>query len=177
MVTDQPAYHLDHLDLALLEALATHPRAGDLELSRVVRVARATVQARLRRMEEAGVVTGWGPRLDLAAAGYPVKAVVSLEIAQGRLDAVGEELAALPQVTEAYVTTGTADIVCTVAAASHQDLQAVLLQLHTAASVVRSTSVVVLTTLVAPRTLPLLAAGAEERAAAGERTPRAPAYR
>jgi DNA-binding Lrp family transcriptional regulator len=58
---------LDALDLA---ALHEHPRAGVLELSRVTRVARATLQSRLRRLEQLGVITGCGPEVDLAAAGY-----------------------------------------------------------------------------------------------------------
>src|SRR4051794_9228826 len=42
----------DALDVALLRALHEHPRIGDLELSRTARVARATVQGRLRRLDE-----------------------------------------------------------------------------------------------------------------------------
>ncbi len=45
--------NLDAVDLALLDAMNKHPRAGALELSRQVKVARATVQARLKRMEDA----------------------------------------------------------------------------------------------------------------------------
>ena len=58
---------LDALDLALLGALRDSPRAGVLQLSRITQVARATVQARLDRMERAGVITGYGPDIDLAA--------------------------------------------------------------------------------------------------------------
>ena len=47
---------LDALDLALVTALRENPRAGVLELSRVTRVARATVESRLKRMEQAGAV-------------------------------------------------------------------------------------------------------------------------
>ena len=70
---------LDALDLALLGALRDSPRAGVLQLSRITQVARATVQARLDRMERAGVITGYGPDIDLAAAGYSVLAFVTLE--------------------------------------------------------------------------------------------------
>src|ERR1044072_2909468 len=95
---------MDALDVALIQALREHPRAGDLELSRRTKVARATVQSRLSKMEAAGIITGYGPDIDLAAAGHPVQAFVTLEIAQGRLEVVGEELESLPNVLEAYVT-------------------------------------------------------------------------
>ncbi|KQP75641.1 AsnC family transcriptional regulator [Aeromicrobium sp. Leaf289] len=148
---------MDALDLALVAALREHPRAGDLELSRVVKVARATVQSRLAKMEAAGVITGYGPDVDLTAAGLPVLAFATLEIAQGRLEDVRAELDSLPNVLEAYVTSGTADVVCKIAASSHADLQDVLLHMSTSGSIVRSTSIVVLSELVAPRVLPVLA--------------------
>ena len=47
---------------------------------RVLGVARATVQARLGKLEQSGVVTGHGPDVDLAATGHAVQAFVTLEI-------------------------------------------------------------------------------------------------
>jgi DNA-binding Lrp family transcriptional regulator len=148
---------LDTLDLALLTALADHPRAGALELSRRLCVARGTVQARIQRLEDSGVVTGYGPDVDLAAAGFGVQAFVTLEIAQGALDDLTAELTAMPGVLEAHATTGSGDVLCRVAARSHGDLQRTLLQLGRSGTVVRSTSVVALSELVPLRTLPLLA--------------------
>lgn len=162
---------IDRLDIALLEALTEHPRAGDLELSRTTRVARATVQARLRRLQEAGVIADWGPTVDVAAAGFPVQCFVTLEISQGALDEVARDLTAIPQVLEAYVTTGSFDVLCRVATRSHPELQATLVRIDKSPSVVRSTSVMVLSVLVEPRVLPLLAG------AATAPSPRAPAYR
>lgn len=147
---------LDGLDLTLLDLLESHPRIGVLELSRLAAVARATVTARLRRMETERVITGYGPTVDVAAAGYPVQALATLEIAQGRIDDVAGLLEQLPQVLEAYATTGTGDVICRLAATSNEDLQTALLTLHRSDVVRRSTSVVIMSVVVAPRTLPLL---------------------
>src|SRR6201996_8651995 len=168
-MADDPV--LDPLDLALLAALRQRPRAGVLELSRVVRVARATVQSRLERMEKAGVITGYGPEVDVAAAGFGVLAFVTLSIAQGALEAVQSDLAAIPAVLQAYAITGSADVVCQVAATSHADLQQVLLRIDSSPSVARSTSAIVLSTVIAPRDLPLL----QSRTPAS--VPRSPAFR
>ncbi|MCL2614974.1 MAG: Lrp/AsnC ligand binding domain-containing protein [Nocardioidaceae bacterium] len=165
------AITLDAVDIALLTALTEHPRAGDLELSRQTRVARATVQSRLRRLTEAGVIADWSPTLDVVAAGFEVQAYVTLEIAQGALDDVAADLAELPEVIEAYVTTGTHDVLCRVATRSHLELQAALVAIDRSSSVVRSTSVMVLSVLIAPRMLPLLASGDPSP------SHRAPAYR
>ena len=147
---------LDSLDLSLLRALREQPRAGALQLSRLTRVARATVQARLDRMEQAGVITGYGPDVDVAAAGFPVRALVTLEIAQGALDQVTADLAAIPGVLEAYAVTGSADVVAMVAAQSHADLQQTLLRIDSSPAVARSISSIVLSTVIPRRDLPLL---------------------
>jgi DNA-binding Lrp family transcriptional regulator len=168
-MADDPV--LDPLDLALLAALRRRPRAGVLELSRLVRVARATVQSRLERLEKAGVITGYGPEVDITAAGFPVQAFVTLEIAQGSLDKLHRDLSSIPGVIEAYATTGTADVRCRVAAASNADLQQILLQLNASPWVARSTSAVLLSTVIAPRVMPLL----ESRPRAS--STRAPAFR
>ena len=168
---------LDALDVALLTALRDHPRAGDLELSRVTGVARATVTARLERLTAGGVVTGHGPDVDVTAAGFGVQAFVTLEIAQGAIEAVTRDLEAIPGVLEAYATTGVGDVLCRVAARSHGALQQTLVDLNRSSAVVRSTSVVVLSEIVPWRTLPLLATGAAAGAgrSALHRTARSPA--
>jgi len=166
-------HQLDTLDLALLTALRDKPRAGILELSRTLRVARATVQSRLDRLERAGVITGYGPDIDIAAAGFPVQAYVTLEIVQGALADVSADLSAIAGVVEAYATTGSGDVLCRVAAASHEHLQKILLRLNASTSVARSTSVVVLSTVVAPRVLSLLLSSTSEPTT----MTRAPAFR
>jgi len=129
---------MDALDIDLLAALRSNTRAGVLELSRTLRVARGTVQARLDRLEQSGVITGYGPEIDLPAAGYGVQAFVTLEIAQGDLDEVTAELHAQPAVLEAYATTGSSDVICKLAASSHEDLQQALLALNRSPSIGRS---------------------------------------
>lgn len=162
---------LDSLDLALLAALRANPRAGVLQLSRLTRVARATVQARLDRLERSGVITGYGPDVDVAAAGFGVLAFVTLEIHQGALSQVQDDLAAIPGVLEAYAITGVGDVLCQVAATSHADLQQTLLRIDSSPSVARSTSAIALSTVIKRRDLPLLTS----RPAA--RSSRAPAFR
>lgn len=162
---------LDALDLALLTALRENRRAGVLQLSRITRVARATVQARLDRMEQAGIITGYGPDVDVAAAGFGVLAFVTLEIAQGALERVREDLAAIPGVLEAYAITGSGDVLCQVAATSNADLQQTLLRIDGSPSVARSTSAIALSTVIKRRDLPLLTSRPSARAT------RSPAFR
>src|SRR5437899_11869585 len=107
---------IDRLDAGLLRALDETPRAGVLELARQLGVARGTVQARLDKLQARGVITGFGPDLDLRVIGYTVLAFVTLEIAQGRLADVTEHLAGIPEVLEAHATTGPGDLHCRIVA-------------------------------------------------------------
>ena len=59
---------LDQLDLDLLNLLLEEPQAGMREYARVLGVARGTVQARLERLEAAGVITGWAPSVEIGRA-------------------------------------------------------------------------------------------------------------
>ena len=88
---------LDRIDERLIAALASFPRAGMLQLAREVGVARNTAQARFDRLLEEGVITGFGPELDLRRVGYGVSAFVSLEIAQGQGSGVDGHLAGHPR--------------------------------------------------------------------------------
>lgn len=51
----------DALDARIITLFTDEPRMSVLEASRTLQVARATVQARLDRMQRLGVISGWGP--------------------------------------------------------------------------------------------------------------------
>jgi len=150
---------IDRLDAALIELLAAEPRVGMLEASRRLGVARGTVQARLDRLQDRGVITGYGPTVDPAALGYEVTAFITLEIRQaGGHDPVAERLAAIPEVLEVHTITGAGDMLCRVVARGNADLQRVLDAIVSAEGVVRSATLISLATQVPYRVLPLVRA-------------------
>lgn len=147
---------MDDLDVRLLDLFAAEPRIGVLEASRRLGVARATVQARLNKLESSGVITGWGPELDPAAMGHPVTAFLTLEIRQGYgHGAVAAHLARIPQVLEAMTITGAGDMLCRVVAGSNADLQRVIDAVLADPGIERSTTVIALASQVRHRVLPL----------------------
>ena len=160
MTTDPPG-PVDALDAALIELLAAEPRVGVLEASRRLRVARGTVQARLERLHDRGVITGYGPDVDPAALGYEVTAFVTLEIRQaGGHDPVAERLAAIPEVLEVHTITGAGDMLCRVVARTNADLQRVVDAIVEVNGVVRTATVIALDVPVRYRVLPLVRAAA-----------------
>ncbi|MGH9055040.1 MAG: Lrp/AsnC family transcriptional regulator [Acidimicrobiales bacterium] len=144
-------YELDGIDERLLAVLASLPRAGMLQVAREVGVARNTAQARLDRLLTAGVVTGFGPELDLRRVGFAVSAFVAVEIAQGRSGAVDEHLEAIPEVLAAYMTTGPYDLLCRVVARDNDHLGQVIARILDVPGVTRTTTSLILATRIAPR--------------------------
>ena len=162
MTISSPGW-VDSLDVMLIDLLAAEPRVGVLEASRRLRVARGTVQARLERLQDRGVITGYGPDVDPVALGYEVTAFVTLEIRQaGGHDPVADRLAAVPEVLEVHTITGAGDMLCRVVARSNADLQRVIDAIVSTAGVVRSATLISLATQVPYRVLPLV------RSAAGQ---------
>jgi DNA-binding Lrp family transcriptional regulator len=144
-------YQLDRIDERLIAALATFPRAGMIQLARTVGVARNTAQAHLDRLLAAGVITGFGPELDLRRVGYGVSAFVALEIAQGRSSDVDEHLLAIPELVEAYMTTGPSDLLCRVVARDNDHLGQVISRILEVPGISRTTTSLILATRIAPR--------------------------
>jgi DNA-binding Lrp family transcriptional regulator len=147
---------IDRLDVELLEMLATDARAGVVDLASRLGISRNTVQARLRRLEEGGLVTGYRPELKLAVAGVSVEAFVGLEVQQGRLASIIDALIAMPQVSEIHATTGREDLLVRVATETQADLQQLIEGIVGTPGVVHSTTTLALTTPLPYRAVPLL---------------------
>lgn len=147
---------VDALDARILRLMLEQPRTSVREYARILGIARGTLQARLDRLERDGVVTGTGPRLSPAALGHPVLAFVHIEVTQGHLDDVGDALAALPEIIEAFSITGGGDLLTRVVARDNEHLEDVIQRLIQLPGVVRTRTEVALRERVPHRMLPLV---------------------
>jgi DNA-binding Lrp family transcriptional regulator len=147
---------IDALDARLIRALCDVPRAGVMELARQLGVARGTVQARLDKLQQRGIISGFDPDLDLRAMGYEVLAFVSLEIAQGRLFDVGAHLREIPEVLEIHSVTGPGDLLCRVVARTNDHLQHVISRILEVHGIDRTSTQIALTEQLRHRVLPLV---------------------
>jgi DNA-binding Lrp family transcriptional regulator len=152
---------IDELDARILRLLTDEPRVGVLEASRRLGVARGTVQARLDKLIATGVVRSLAPSLDPAAMGYRVTAFATLEIRQGGRESVAGHLARIPEVLEVHTITGSGDLLCRIVARDNDDLQRVIDDLVSDVDIVRTSTLIALSTVVAPRVLPLVTAAAQ----------------
>jgi DNA-binding Lrp family transcriptional regulator len=165
---------IDALDARLIRAMCDTPRAGVMELARQLGVARGTVQARLDKLQQRGVICGFDPDLDLRAMGYEVLAFVSLEIAQGHLDVVCRHLREIPEVLEIHSVTGQGDLLCRVVAHTNDHLQHVIGQMLEVAGINRTTTQIALTEQLHHRVLPLVELAIDDDDAGEGVTPHGP---
>ena len=147
--------------MQLIEALRAEPRVGLLEISRRLGVARGTVQARLAKLEQRGVITGYGPEVEPAKMGYPIAAFVFVELNQGRLADAVEAARAVPEVLEVDAVSGDQDLICRVVARDTEHLQEIVNGLVASEAIQRCTSHIVLSRQVSPRSAPLLRSAAQ----------------
>lgn len=147
---------IDRLDVKLLEMLARDARMGVVELASTLGISRNTVQSRLRRLEQGGLLVGYRPEIDLAQAGIATQAFIGLEVQQGRLSSIVDALAEIPQVLEIHATTGREDLLVRVASQTQAALQQLIEQIVAVPGVVHSTTTLALTTPLPYRVVPLL---------------------
>lgn len=167
------AYGVDALDGRIITLFTQQPSIGVLGASRDLGVARGTVQARLDRLVERGVITSMAPTVDPGATGFPVTAFCQLQIRQttGQTP-IAEHLSAIAEVIEAYTITGSFDMLVVAVARSNADLQRVIDQIVEHEQIERASTQIVLATHITRRTLPLVqAAAAADRTAEHDADP------
>ncbi|MFC4950574.1 Lrp/AsnC family transcriptional regulator [Pseudonocardia sp. GCM10023141] len=150
------ADRLDATDARLLLALSESPRASVLALSERLGLSRNTVQARLAGLEARGVLASFERRIDPAALGFPLTAYVMVQVVQRLLDEVAAALGGVPEVLEVQGVSGPSDLLVKVVARDGDDLYRIAGLLLAIEGVERTSTSMVMTTLVEHRVAPLL---------------------
>lgn len=97
---------LDPTDIAILEALQENGRIGMSELGRRIGLSQPATSERVKRLEERGVISGYGVRLDAARLGLGMMAVIRLRTTHEHIKPCLVLFAELPQVIEVLRLTG-----------------------------------------------------------------------
>jgi DNA-binding Lrp family transcriptional regulator len=112
-------------DQDLLHLLQANARAPVAELARKLGLSRTTVQDRLRRLEEQGVIAGYGVRLTrMAEAGLSAWVSVSVEARQQL--AVAKALSHMKGIALLQAVSGKMDFVALVRAAAAEEMDGIL---------------------------------------------------
>jgi Lrp/AsnC family leucine-responsive transcriptional regulator len=101
---------LDGIDRRIIDILTDEGRISFRELAERVHLAPSSAADRVRRLEQQGVITGYGARIDRACLGRDVRAVVDVSLPPGLDPAEFERrLATRDEVALAVYVTGPAD--------------------------------------------------------------------
>lgn len=147
---------IDRLDSEILGKLTENARSAVADLAGSLGVARNTVMARIRRLEETGVLSGFMPLVDLEAVGIPVQAFVALELNQRKMTQVVTSLGEFVHVLEINTQAGREDLLARVAAPTHRELQEVIGQMIQIDGVRHTVTTMIVSTPLPFRTQPLL---------------------
>ncbi len=138
---------MDDLDRALLTALINNARTSMRKLAKQLNVAPGTVAARMRRLEDEGVVHGYAPLLNATAVGWEFTIIVGLRIIKGRLLEVQEKIGCDSRVVAIYDVTGEVDSLIVARMRDREDLDDFTKTVLSTEGVERSITHVVLNTV------------------------------
>jgi len=98
-------------DRQLIALLRDNARMSVTELAQRLRVSRATVQNRIDKLEQSGVIIGYTVRLKPEAEGHRIRAWMNIAVEGNKAQAVLQALRGEPHVYALHSTNGRWDIV------------------------------------------------------------------
>lgn len=122
---EQP--ELDELDKKILAKLVEDGKLPYTEIAKELFVSSGTIHVRMKKLEQAGVVTGSSLRLDYHKLGYDITAFLGIYLDKSSLyDEVAEQLKQIPEIVEANYTTGLYSLFCKIICKDTNHLRLIL---------------------------------------------------
>ena len=117
---------LDAKDWQILRVLQDNARVSYSDLAKHVSLSVPATVERVRKLEDKGVITGYGARIDLSTLDLPLKAVVRFQGTGTQMAQVAKAARDMPEVIQAFRMTGETCFMAVVAVASTSHLEAFL---------------------------------------------------
>jgi len=137
---------MDAVDRQLIAILRHDARRSVTDIAAELDLSRATVRARIERLEESGEIVGYTVVLRSDASVQPVRALVMVEVEGRALDRVVDALTGFPEIGAIHTTNGRWDAVCEISSASLTDLDALLRRIRLVPGVTASETTLLLAT-------------------------------
>ena len=134
---------LDKLDCSILELLQRNARMSNTEIGKRIGLSQPAVTARIQRLEDDGVIEGYGARINARRAGLEISALIRLKTTHDKIEACLRMFDAMPAITAADRVTGEDCFVVRATVGAMSQLEAVIDSLAAFGAV--STSIVLAT--------------------------------
>ena len=134
---------LDRFDHAILRILSSEGRISAVELARRIGLSKSPTQARMKRLEDLGVITGFRAGLDPIKMGQAHVAFVEVKLSDTReaaLQAFNKAVLTVPEVEQCHMIASRFDYLLKVRTADIQAYRRVLAERISALPHVTSTS-------------------------------------
>jgi len=128
----------DKVDTAILTSLQANGRQSIAELARHINMSHSAAAERVRRLEESGVISGYGAQVDPERLGFTIMAYLRLRYPSSSYDPLHKLLADLPEVIEAHHVTGDDCFIMKVVATDMKHLEQISGRIGTLGSVTTS---------------------------------------
>ena len=116
----------DQLDHAILKELQSNGRISVADLARKIHLSSPAVYQRIKRLERAGVITGYVALVDREAAGYDLLCFIRLNLqthSKERLEQFAAAVQGHPAVLECYHTAGSFDLLLKIVVRNQRELE------------------------------------------------------
>ncbi|MCB5944690.1 Lrp/AsnC family transcriptional regulator [Acidocella sp. KAb 2-4] len=137
---------MDELDQQLLTKLRHNGRESLTTLAADLGVSRATVKARMERLEQNGTILGYTAVLKSDLVELPVRGVMLVEIEGHETDKVIRQMLGLPEIIAVHTTNGRWDLVVELGAATLAEFDVVLRRIRLIRGVTNSETNLLLST-------------------------------
>lgn len=123
----QNNFLLDDIGWHILRELQLDARLSFHEIGRRVGLSAPAVAERVRKMEDGGIITGYGAKVDARKAGFSITAIIRITTLKIALPQRADELTAIfPELLECHRVTGTDSYILKVIVTSIAHLEQVI---------------------------------------------------
>ncbi len=151
---------LDAMDRRILSVLQADGRISNLDLAERVGLSPTPCNRRMKRLEETGVIIGYGARINPVALGLGVSVIVTVRLAKQTPADIAEFLAVVhrqPEITECLLVTGNLDYVLRLRVRDVEALRDFILsKIKNISCVAETSTMLVLGTSKSAETLPIV---------------------
>ncbi len=137
---------VESTDRQILELLAKDGRMSYTDLGRATGLSTSAVHQRVKRLEQRGLILGYGATVNYAEIGVPLTAFISIRpIDPSQPDDCPERLVDIPEIESCWSVAGEESYVLKVRTTTPATLEALLARIRTSANVSTRTTIVLST--------------------------------
>jgi Lrp/AsnC family transcriptional regulator for asnA, asnC and gidA len=136
---------IDNVDLKIISLLNDDAKTPYTEIAKKVFVSSGTVHVRMRKLEDMGIVKSATLNIDFSKLGYDISAFLGIYLEKSSLyDTVINNLKQIPEVINAYYTTGNYSIFAKIICKDTNHLRTVLDNIQKVDGIDRTETLIVL---------------------------------